>query len=685
MRPAHAAHDVVAATKAMLALCDRVADSGDGSRVMEEAADILARHTCIAPAMVLAPNPTPQVLAASRTPTADQQEALAAVGSGMDDGTVEMVTHEGHPLLVARLTLPEVVLLGGPAPGCGPIDTDILCLVARTARTAVTLARQRGEERSARTQAEMLTTIGIRLAAQGSLDALLSHLVDDARELLDADYAALGVVADGGGRLERFLTSGLTTAQVEKVGAPPQGRGMLGVLLEHASPIRVANIGDDPRHCGFPPGHPPMTTFLGVPITHRGVVMGNLYVTDKRGGGPFTNDDERIAMTLAAQAAVAVANARRYENETYLRRELQSVHEVAEAVLGTLDLSQLLPMIAERAQSLCGGDIVAIGLGRDDITFRAAHGVGSEVLVGFTVPGSAESCHQHLGALFTDARVICERLAVDGERIGALVAVSHAPFGPYAHHTLTLFAKHAAIAVANGEQFAAERARLRESARIQAAEARSAVLAEAVQRAIDAQERERARVARELHDEAGQSLTALALALRMLDDNVDDAGREKLAALRQMVNGVSADLRDLATDLRPSGLREHGLASAIERHAARVRETSQITVDTVVAGDVGDLPDHVQVALLRVVQEALTNVVRHADARRASVLVSRSGAGVRAVVEDDGRGFDPTAPTDRLGVKGMRERVEILGGELRIESGPGEGTVVIVDVEGIGS
>jgi signal transduction histidine kinase len=148
-----------------------------------------------------------------------------------------------------------------------------------------------------------------------------------------------------------------------------------------------------------------------------------------------------------------------------------------------------------------------------------------------------------------------------------------------------------------------------------------------------------------------------------------------------MLNGVSGNLRSLATDLRPSGLREHGLASAIERQAAKLREATGMAVDVAVDALPDDLPGEIQVALFRVVQEALTNVARHSGASQVSVVVSHHGGRIRVVVEDDGRGFDPATPTGRLGLRGIRERVELLGGGLRIESAPGAGAAVIVDVE----
>jgi signal transduction histidine kinase len=151
--------------------------------------------------------------------------------------------------------------------------------------------------------------------------------------------------------------------------------------------------------------------------------------------------------------------------------------------------------------------------------------------------------------------------------------------------------------------------------------------------------------------------------------------------VRQALAQTSTNLRELAVELRPSGLREHGLASAIQRQAARLHETSGILVDVAVGAIPSDLPEAVEIGLFRVVQEALTNVVRHSGAANASVIANRRGGRLRVVVEDDGRGFDPSAPSERLGLAGIRERVVLLGGSLRIDSDIDGGTTVIVELE----
>ncbi|HWH13937.1 MAG TPA: sensor histidine kinase, partial [Miltoncostaeaceae bacterium] len=204
--------------------------------------------------------------------------------------------------------------------------------------------------------------------------------------------------------------------------------------------------------------------------------------------------------------------------------------------------------------------------------------------------------------------------------------------------------------------------------------------AEGFRRAIRAQEAERARIARELHDEAGQVLSAVALHLRALGEGMDEDERVVLEDLRGAVNEASVSLYELITELRPAALRKHGLASAIAHQATRTAQMADVDVRVAVDDLPLDLPEETQTALFRVVQEALTNVSRHSGARTAAVTARRQGDRLRVVIEDDGRGFDTADPSERHGLVGIRERVELLGGRLQVDSAPGRGTAVVVEI-----
>lgn len=578
----------------------------------------------------------------------------------------------------------EVVLWGSLARGTGVAGatTDRAMEVFAgllASRSALESARGRAEKAGAR-MASLVET-GLALGRELSLDDLLSQIVLSARTVVGARYAALGVLDATGTELANFVTAGLTDAQREAIGSLPRGRGILGVLIRDAQPLRLERLGDDPRSSGFPPDHPRMESFLGVPVALRGQAFGNLYLTDKA-GGPFTEEDEQIALTLAAQAAVAVDNVRRYESERRRADEIESVTEVARAVLTTLDVDALLPLVARRTRHLTGADTVGVAVrDGDDLVFRYAHGVDALGLEGSRGPVGMDELAGVLRASLGAPAVEACALEVAGETAGALVAVGWQPFDEGARRLLETFSSQVAVALANAGSIARGREQLRETARRETVAAAERASAEGLRRAVEAQEAERARVARELHDESGQVLTALALHLRALEKDVGPGDvRERIVEMRRQLASASTGLRELATRLRPPALEELGLADAIEEQAAHLRRTG-LHVEVDVRGLGAHLAAEVQTVLFRVVQESLTNVARHSGAERVSVVVSAREGLVRLMIEDDGRGFDPAAHTGRFGLAGIRERVELLGGRLRIESSPGAGAAVVVDLE----
>src|SRR4051812_45536249 len=213
-------------------------------------------------------------------------------------------------------------------------------------------------------ESERLRTLletGIALSSELSLDAVLERIVEAAAELTGARYAALGVIDRAGTGLERFVTAGIDEETRTTIGEPPHGRGILGVLIREAKPLRLHDLTEDPRSVGFPPGHPPMRTFLGVPVVLRGVSFGNLYLTEKE-AGDFTDEDEELVTVLAAQAAVAVENARLYESTSRWSRQLESLNEVGNALVSEVDLPALLELIAARLRELVRARLVLISL-----------------------------------------------------------------------------------------------------------------------------------------------------------------------------------------------------------------------------------------------------------------------------------------------------------------------------------
>jgi GAF domain-containing protein len=213
-----------------------------------------------------------------------------------------------------------------------------------------------------------LVEVGISLSSELSLEALLRRLIETAVELTEARYGALGVIDGRGTGLEQFITVGIDPETQSTIGDLPHGRGILGVLIRDRRALRLDDLSQDPRSVGFPPGHPPMRSFLGVPIMLRGTAFGNLYLTEKAGGDPFTEPDEELVRLLAAQAAVAIENARLYDASRQWSRQLESLNEVSEALTTETELGPLLTLAAERLRDLLAARVVLVLLPTSDGT-----------------------------------------------------------------------------------------------------------------------------------------------------------------------------------------------------------------------------------------------------------------------------------------------------------------------------
>jgi signal transduction histidine kinase len=532
-----------------------------------------------------------------------------------------------------------------------------------------------------------LVETGVAITSELSLDALLQRLVEAAAELTGARYAALGVIDRSGTGLERFLITGVDAETHAAIGALPRGRGILGVLIRDDTPLRLHNLGEDPRAVGFPPNHPPMRTFLGVPIHLRGVAYGNLYLTEKAHGEDFTEEDEELVELLASQAAVAIENARLYEAAVGWSRQLESLNEVGNALATETDLDRLLDLIARRSRELLDARLVTVLLpaGADELRFAAVAGEGGEQVVGEAIARSASKSGRVLErgrselveSVVDDPDVSDEATRLIGARTGLWVPllVRGRAIGVLtAHDKLGGDGRFADTDVRLAETFAA-RASL-------AVDLSERIATDSLRRVVAAQELERRRLARELHDETGQALTSILLGLKGLEERLDDpASRAATERLRELVVSTLQDVRRLAVELRPSALDDFGLVAALERLATSFAEQTGIAVDFQAALADERLPGEVETALYRIVQESLTNVVKHAHARRVSILLARRNGAVKAVVEDDGRGFEPAEEaSDGFGLIGMRERLALLGGRLEIESSGKGGTTIAAEV-----
>jgi signal transduction histidine kinase len=543
------------------------------------------------------------------------------------------------------------------------------------------------EETLAHSRLRALFEAGMALTSELSLEAVLRRLLEAAAELTEARYAALGVIDPSGSRLERFLTHGIEPDVAAAIGDLPHGRGILGVLLSDAAPLRLHDLTEDPRSVGLPPEHPPMRTFLGVPIKLRGVAYGNLYLTEKAGGRDFTDEDEELVALLASQAAIAIENVRLYEAATQWSHRLESLNEVGNALATETDLAVLLDLVARRLHDLLDARLVLVLLpqGRDELRIAAAAGPGTDELVGEALAREGSK----------SGRVLDQK---QSERVDVLLddpEVDHVTTRRFAARTglwvpllvhgrsIGVLAAHDKLSGEDG-RFSDDDLRLAETYATRAAIAvdlSERVARDSLRRVVAAQEIERRRLARELHDETGQALTSILLGLHSLEEFVDsDDERAAVQGIRQLAVDTLQDVRRLAVELRPKALDDFGLAAALERLTDNFREQTGLVVDFVTGLDDEQLPSETATALYRIVQEALTNVVKHAQAGSVSILVTRKNAHVTVVIEDDGVGFDPEKPGDGFGIQGMRERVELLGGSLRVESGDVTGTTLAVEV-----
>ncbi len=535
------------------------------------------------------------------------------------------------------------------------------------------------------TRLQALVDAGIALTSELSLDAVLQKLAETAAELTGARYAALGVIDRDRHSLERFLTTGIDPETQAAIGELPKGRGLLGALIDDAQALRLHDIAEDPRSVGFPPNHPAMKSFLGVPVILRGYAYGNLYLSEKADGEDFTQGDQDVVTLLASQAAVAIENARLYESATRWLRQLESLIEVGNALSLELDLDRLLDLVARRLRELVGARLVLIALPKPDGTLRveAAEGEGAEEILGVRLDARTSKLGRVLDRRRSE-RVdsMIDDVEVDQDTARRMNATT----GLY----VPLIARGRAIGVVavhdkmgHDARFSEEDLRLVETFGNRAATAvdmSERVERDALRRAMDAQELERRRLARELHDETGQALTSLLLGLRAVEEADDDERRERLAAVRELAVATLQDVRRLAVELRPKALDDFGLVPALERLVATYTEQTGIRVDLEQTLGGRRLPPETETTLYRITQEALTNVVKHAHATRVSIVLTRKDASVTAVIEDDGRGFDPGNTREGgYGLLGMRERVELIGGRLDVEAN-GAGTAVVAEV-----
>jgi signal transduction histidine kinase len=533
-----------------------------------------------------------------------------------------------------------------------------------------------------------LIDVGNSLLSELDIEAVLKSVVEAARELTGARYAALGVLDRERRELERFINVGINEETRRDIGNLPRGRGVLGELIREPVPLRLRDVNAHPHAYGFPPGHPPMHSFLGVPITVRGETYGNLYMTEKQGAEEFDDADQEAALTLASWAGIAIENARLYtslsereaETEQALRRAETSV-DIARTVGGETDVERVLDLIVKRARALVDARALLVLLRRGDHLYVAASAGRIEgdvreieVPIDDSVFGAAmeDQVSQRLerGSPPSKAR-LRERLEAEaalivpllfrGRAVGTLVALDREAGGvEFDQEDLRLlqsFASSAATAVATAQTVESDRLRQQ----------------------VESAEKERERWARELHDDTLQNLAAIRISLATAlqgtgerrEARIESAAEEAMARLEAQIN----DLNRLINDLRPAALERLGLAGALQALAEESSARGSVEVETTI--EIGEEPGRDEERLVyRLVQEALTNAVKHASASHLVLDVQEGDDEIRIAIRDDGAGFDQSTPTSGRGLTGMRERIELLGGEIDVSSKPGEGTEI---------
>jgi signal transduction histidine kinase len=532
----------------------------------------------------------------------------------------------------------------------------------------------------------------LELVQDISVDSLLKRIARIAREQAQARYAAIGVRGEGDA-LERFITVGLDAAEVAAMPHPPLGLGLIGVIAQAEGPVRVDNIQEDPRRSGFPEGHPDMTALLGVPIRLGDQRLGQIYLTDKMDGEAFTLDDERVIETLAAYAAVAISNARSYNelrqrDRTLTRRnqDLALLNNLASALASITELEELLQTALNRVINYFNVEVGEVYLSEEDhrtlqLVMHQDESLPrlwtrnrftlDEGLIGQTArsgqPFVVSLPHPEdpflQSELLTEAgiaQIACFPLTSRSEVLGVMsIAIRE-------EELLDPMDQQLLFSIASWVGTTIENVRLNIQGR------RLAVL------------EERERIGMDLHDGIIQSIYAVGLTLehaRLLLGEEPGQARKRISQSIEDLNSTIRDLRAFIMDMRPRQLYEEDLMDGLQRLVNEFRANTLVEATLSGPSDgLEDLPDSHAIALFHICQEALANVAKHAHAARVEVLVWTTSDRVLMEIHDDGRGFDPKKIQLTLGhgISNMQTRARNVGGDLEITTEPGEGTTIMV-------
>jgi signal transduction histidine kinase len=511
----------------------------------------------------------------------------------------------------------------------------------------------------------------LRAAASGSqLESTLHDIVQAAVRHVDAGYGAMGVLTPDGRRLDRFVIVGMDDEDRDRIGRLPAGHGILGLLVADPKTLRLDDLGRHPASFGFPPGHPPMRSFLGVPVHVGEAVFGHLYLTEKRTGGTFTAADAEVARALAAVAGMAIGNARLAERAESRRKWGQAATEMATALLSGADPDEVLRAVSDRVSALTNADMAGVmSPSVDDagsMTVVTAVGPSADDYEGVRLPLTGT----YLGALHeAGVPTVMEDISampVIGRRAAVVVELTNA-FGPGMIVPLGTGPGRGmlwALRSSGREPFASDELDLLSAFAAQASVVLELARAQQRERRLQVQA-DRDRIARDLHDHVVQRIFATALSLDRLGRSLEDDRPDVAAGLSQRVDDLHGTIARIRTSIFELHEAEDASAAALRRRLAEVlrsvTEGHELRPDLRIRSDRDDLPPDLVLDLVAVVRELVTNVVRHARARRVNVAVDVTDAAC-VVVTDDGRGLPQV--TVRSGLANLADRAERRGGTL---------------------
>lgn len=548
-----------------------------------------------------------------------------------------------------------------PLPELSRVDLDALLqeLLARV-----------GEVMTSRERLRALLDAVVAIGSDLDLHSTLERIVQAACRLADARYGALGVI--GSDRmLVEFINHGVSAEERAAIGDLPRGHGVLGLLIDEPRPIRLQDITQHPRAYGFPANHPPMHSFLGVPVRIRDQVFGNLYLAEKRGGEQFTQDDEDLVAALSVAAGAAIDNARLYAQAERRQRWLAAAAEITSVLLGEVRQTEALELVATRAREVAGAELAMVLLAAEDrLVVEVAVG-GPVGAAGWSIPIAGSDFadvleHRHvavvtdLGAaagwpiLLPTGTALLVPLAVGGVALGALVVAFGKESAPITE----------GLELAMVETFAGQAALALERARAQDQREMLAVVGD------------RERIARDLHDVVIQRLFAAGMQLQ------GAAYRSSQEDVRERIGRVTDDLDTTIREIRGAifelrGVPGNSLRKALRDQVDEAEDALGFRPVLRIDGPVDTaVPDAQRTALLAVLRESLSNIAKHARAASARVLVAVGGGSLDLTVEDDGVGPAGGSSAGH-GLPNMRARAADLGGECTVGPVETRGTRVI--------